>query len=74
MTTENVSIATCDSRYDSVKGDVQDTKTDLQRLWDRYELLSQRAPKWCVMMISVLSGLLGSAVTLICVLVRAVLA
>lgn len=73
MPPNDVSQATCDARYDAIKAEVHDIKGEIKRLWEKYETFSERAPKWCVVVIGGLSGMLGSSVTLICVFIKVIL-
>ena len=43
------------------KGIIDEMKREISQLWD----LANRAPKWCVAIISLLSGLLGLSVGLL---------
>lgn len=74
MPPETVTAAMCERTHEEVNGRFGRLEEWLGKQQDRIESMSQRAPKWATAWIAALSGALGSAVTVIIVLIRALLA
>lgn len=62
---EEVLAATCEAKHRAIDNDLVGVRTELSWLRDRFEVLSERAPKWATMWISILSAVAGGSLTLL---------
>jgi len=61
------------SREDALQRDINRHDKELADVWTAIDQLRNRPPVWTTVLISVLSMFLGSALTVVCALVKAVL-